>query len=73
MLLYPERGLVLNATATAVVELCTGEHTVAQIVAQLAGRYAQNEAAVYTEVTQLLGSLQERGLIRFEAEGAVVP
>ena len=30
MLLYPERGLVLNATAADVVQLCTGEHTVAR-------------------------------------------
>ena len=29
MLLYPERGLVLNATAADVAQLCTGEHTVA--------------------------------------------
>ena len=32
MLLYPERGLVLNATAADVVRLCTGEHTVGGIV-----------------------------------------
>ena len=63
MLLYPERGLVLNATATAVVKLCTGEHTIAAIISQLAVQYAQDETAVGKEVLQLLNSLQERGLI----------
>ena len=32
LLLYPERGLVLNPTAADVVQLCTGEHTVGAIV-----------------------------------------
>lgn len=63
MLLYPERGLVLNATATAVVKLCTGEHTIAAIISQVAVQYLQEETAVGREVLQLLKSLQERGLI----------
>jgi len=37
MLLYPERGLVLNPTAADVVRLCTGELTVGAIVEQLTG------------------------------------
>ena len=41
MLLYPERGLVLNATGADIVQLCTGEHTVGGIVTQLAGKYAR--------------------------------
>ena len=44
MLLYPERGLVLNATAADVVKLCTGEHTVAAIVERLAEKYAPQPA-----------------------------
>src|SRR5256886_14851966 len=35
MLLYPEKGLVLNPTAAAIVRLCTGEHTVGAIVERL--------------------------------------
>ena len=38
MLLYPEKGLALNATAAAIVTLCTGEHTVEAIVEQLAAK-----------------------------------
>jgi coenzyme PQQ biosynthesis protein PqqD len=39
MLLYPEKGLVLNPTAADVAQLCTGEHTVGAIIAQLAAIY----------------------------------
>jgi len=67
MLLYPERGLVLNATATAVVTLCTGERTIAAIIGQLAAQYTQEQTALGKEVLQLLNSLQERGLIRVAA------
>ena len=78
MLLYPERGLVLNATGTDVVQLCTGEYTVgviieqlaakygqdAPIVDQLAGKYAREPAEVAREVHAFLTRLAERGLLR---------
>jgi coenzyme PQQ biosynthesis protein PqqD len=40
MLLYPERGMELNATGAEILKLCTGERTVAEIVATLAARHA---------------------------------
>ena len=47
MLLYPERGLVLNPTAADVLERCTGERTVTSIVDELAQKYNhQTPAAV---------------------------
>ena len=65
MLLYPERGLVLNATAADVVKLCTGEHTVAAIVERLAEKYAPHPAAaVEREVLTFLRAMADRGLIR---------
>jgi pyrroloquinoline quinone biosynthesis protein D len=65
MLLYPERGLVLNATAADVVKLCTGEHTVAAIVERLAEKYApQPAAAIEREVLTFLHAMVDRGLIR---------
>jgi len=65
MLLYPERGLVLNPTAADVVQLCTGEHTVAAIIERLAEKYAPHpREAVEREVLAFLGALAERGLIR---------
>ena len=64
MLLYPEKGLVLNATAADVARLCTGEHTVGAIVEQLAAKYSQDAATVQREVMALLGSLADRGLVQ---------
>jgi len=65
MLLYPERGLVLNGTAADVVQLCTGEHTVAEIVERLAEKYAPHpNEAVEREVMTFLTAMVDRGLIR---------
>jgi coenzyme PQQ biosynthesis protein PqqD len=64
MLLYPERGLVLNETAADVVQLCTGEHTVSAIVQQLTQKYASAPAEnVEREILTLLERLANRGLI----------
>jgi pyrroloquinoline quinone biosynthesis protein D len=64
MLLYPERGLVLNATAADVVRLCTGELRVGDIVDQLATKYArQPREDVEREILQFLTRMAERGLI----------
>ena len=40
VLLTPEAVTVLNRTGAAVLELCDGQRTVAEIVAELRGRYA---------------------------------
>ena len=64
MLLYPERGLALNATAADVVRLCTGELTVEAIVERLAEKYtAQPREALEQEILTFLGRLAERGLV----------
>lgn len=67
MLLYPEKGLVLNPTAAEIAKLCTGEHSVAAIVAQLAARYGKEAPAIEREVMGFLGALADRGLLQ-EAE-----
>lgn len=64
MLLYPEKGLVLNATAADVAQLCTGEHTVGAIVAQLTAKYGQDATTIEREVMNFLGALTERGLLQ---------
>ena len=64
MLLYPEKGLVLNTTATDVVRLCTGEHTVGAIIDQLATKYGQDAPTVEREVMNFLVGLTERGLVQ---------
>jgi coenzyme PQQ biosynthesis protein PqqD len=68
MLLYPERGLVLNPTAADIVQLCTGEHTVGAIVERLAEKYAtQPREAIEREVLTFLDAMAARGLVHAEA------
>jgi len=64
MLLYPEKGLELSPTAADIVKLCTGEHTVAAIVTQLAEKYDTAAPDVEREVLAFLGALADRGLVR---------
>ncbi|MFJ5837738.1 pyrroloquinoline quinone biosynthesis peptide chaperone PqqD [Streptomyces shenzhenensis] len=39
VLLHPETVVVLNGTGAAILELCDGRHTVAEIVTELGTRY----------------------------------
>ena len=65
MLVYPEKGMVLNATAAAVAELCTGEHSVAEIIEQLAARHsAAPRERIEQDVLGFLEQLAQRGLLR---------
>jgi coenzyme PQQ biosynthesis protein PqqD len=65
MLLYPEKGLALNATAAAVVALCTGEHTVEAIVEQLAAKAdSEPRERVERDVLAFLQSMADRGLVK---------
>jgi coenzyme PQQ biosynthesis protein PqqD len=65
LLLYPERGLALNDTATEILALCTGEATVAEIVEALVKKYGdEKRAAVTAEVDAFLQSLVDRNLLR---------
>jgi len=64
LLLYPERGLVLNPTALDTLRLCTGELTVGAIIEQLVARYAtQPREVIEREVLAFLGGMAERGLV----------
>jgi len=63
MLLYPEKGLVLNPSAAEIAKLCTGEHSVAAIVARLASQYGKDAAAIESEVMTFLAALAERSLL----------
>jgi coenzyme PQQ biosynthesis protein PqqD len=64
MLLYPERGLVLNGSAATIAQLCTGEHSVEQIVQRLhqASAGATREE-VERDVQAFLGALRARALL----------
>ena len=64
MLLFPERGLVLNQTAVDVLQLCTGEHTVGVIVDRLVEKYTtQPREEVERQVTEFLRTMADRGLV----------
>ena len=66
-LLYPERGLLLNPTGADILQLCTGEHTVAGIVGQLAAKYpTQAREEIEREVMAFLAQIASRGLLEVE-------
>jgi coenzyme PQQ biosynthesis protein PqqD len=65
MLLYPERGLALNATATSILKLCDGARTLETIVVELHREYAdRSDDDVRHEVVDFLEELLKRGLLR---------
>jgi coenzyme PQQ biosynthesis protein PqqD len=67
LLLYPERGLELNPTASDVLQRCTGEYSVSDIAAELAQRYGHEATAIEREVLAFLCALAERGLVEVPA------
>ena len=67
MLLYPDRGMLLNPSAAAIVQLCTGENTLEQIVQQLsAADSGASPAQLEQDVQAFLAQLLERALVRLE-------
>jgi pyrroloquinoline quinone biosynthesis protein D len=64
LLLYPERGLLLNGTASEILQLCTGQFTIETIVTMLSSRHtASSPEVISSHVLCLLSQLQSRGLI----------
>jgi coenzyme PQQ biosynthesis protein PqqD len=64
LLLYPERGLLLNSTAADIVRLATGEHTVGAIVDRLSEQHPTTaREVIQQEALAFLGSLARRGLL----------
>lgn len=57
ILLHPETVVVLNGSGAAILELCDGRHTVAEIVTELGTRY---RAVPGDEVRQFLARLVAR-------------
>jgi len=73
LLLYPEKGLVLNPTAAEVLKLCTGEHRLDAIVARLAAAHGGEAAAVEREVRDFLASMVDRALVEDAGAAAGPP
>jgi coenzyme PQQ biosynthesis protein PqqD len=66
ILLYPEKGLLLNATGAAILKLCTGDHTLSQIITRLASEFQSEPAALEPEVLTFVQGLPDRGLLQAE-------
>ena len=63
MVIFPERGLVLNPSAAAVLELCDGARSNDAIVAELAVARGSDVETVRRDVTAFLGEMRRRGLV----------
>lgn len=64
VLLSPERGLMLNATAADILRRCNGDYTVEAIADELAYRYeGVARDTVEAEIKQLLREVSQRGLL----------
>lgn len=61
VLLYPEGVVLLNDTGAAILDLCDGHRSIAEIAAVLEGRY---HCDVTADVIEYLSQLTQRELVR---------
>ena len=67
VLLWPERGLVLNTSAGEILERCRGHETLERIVTALSRRYPHtHRQRIEQDVHGLVGDLARRGLLILE-------
>jgi coenzyme PQQ biosynthesis protein PqqD len=66
ILLYPEKGLLLNPTGAAILKLCDGERSLSAIVEALAEEFRADAAVLRVEVLAFVQGLLDRGLLRAE-------
>ena len=64
ILLYPEKGLLLNATGAAILKLCDGQHALSAIVATLAVEFQSEPDLLRVEVLTFVQGLLDRGLLQ---------
>ena len=68
VLLYPEKGLLLNTTGAAILKLCTGHRTVSEILARLGDEHAGvMPSKLNADARGFLDELSKRGLLRTDA------
>ena len=67
VLLYPEGMLQMNPTGAAIVELCDGRRSVADVVAALAQRFNAPTDVLHGDVVGYLHRLRQRGLLNLDA------
>ncbi len=67
MLLMPERALRLNGPSLEIVSRCDGQHTVAQIIAELQQIYSKAEPhKIEQDILGYLALLQKERALDFE-------
>ena len=63
VILAPERVLAPDEIAVEVLRLCDGARSVAQMVDELAAKYAADRAAISTDVIAMLQDLADKGFL----------
>jgi coenzyme PQQ biosynthesis protein PqqD len=63
MLIFPERGLALNASAAAVLKLCDGTRSDDAIATELAAERGADMETVRRDVVAFLNDMRRRGLV----------
>lgn len=64
ILLYPEKGLLLNPTGAAILKLCNGERSLELIIATLAAEFQSDASVLGPEVLTFVQGLLDRGLLQ---------
>ena len=63
VILAPERVLAPDETAVEILQLCDGARSVAQMIDQLAEKYAAPRADIATDVIAMLQDLADKGFL----------
>ena len=64
ILLYPEKGLLLNPTGAAILKLCDGQKSLSEIVSTLALEFQSGADVLRPEVLGFVQGLLDRGLLQ---------
>jgi pyrroloquinoline quinone biosynthesis protein D len=63
VILAPERVLAPDEIAVEILQLCDGARSVAQMIDQLAAKYAAERAAIGADVIAMLQDLADKGFL----------
>jgi pyrroloquinoline quinone biosynthesis protein D len=70
VILAPERVLAPDEIAVEVLQLCDGARSVADMIDQLAAKYAAKRSAIATDVIAMLQDLADKGFLTEARERA---
>ncbi|HLQ51774.1 MAG TPA: pyrroloquinoline quinone biosynthesis peptide chaperone PqqD [Terriglobales bacterium] len=65
VLLFPEGALRLQGTGQKIVELCDGQRTFAEIVAELQAHYNSNAGEIRDDVAGFLEQLKQKRIVDY--------